>query len=488
MTLLDRPAMTTPRSSGGRRTALVLAAALLLTLATRMLSLRVPLGTDEGGVAFIAKAWGSGHGSLYGAYWLDRPPLLVALYKVAVAGGVTGIRLLGALAALALVALTTLVTRAVAGDRAARVTAVLIAALACSPAIAAISTPAELLAAVPACASVGCLVAAHRSGQARWLAGAGVLAVTAVLVKQSFLDAGVAGAAFLLAHSLRERRPPLRWAAAYAAGALVPVAAVGAWLLIAHVSPHSLFYALFGIRIQALHVLQSSPQPLQVRVQRLFGPAAASGLAVVLAIAPGGFRALRGDRVLTATLAAWLAAGLGGVLAGGYYWAHYLIQLIAPASLLAGAALARLRAVPRSVVAGALVAVMLAGTVASLPRVRAVHERLGVIGAADFVRRHARPGDTQYVMYARANIGYYTGLASPYPYAWSLMVRAIPGATGRLLALLDSARRPTWIVGWQRPSTWHLDPHHAIKDALQRRYRVVARVHGHPIYHRRSSP
>ena len=49
-----------------------------------------------------------GHGSLYGAYWLDRPPLLVALYKLAVTGGAVGIRVLGALAALALVAATTL--------------------------------------------------------------------------------------------------------------------------------------------------------------------------------------------------------------------------------------------------------------------------------------------------------------------------------------------------------------------------------------------
>ena len=85
-----------------------------------------PLGTDEGGVAFIAKAWGTGgHGSLYGAYWLDRPPLLVALYKLAVTGGQVGIRVLGALAALALVAVTTLLARAVAGHAAARVAALL---------------------------------------------------------------------------------------------------------------------------------------------------------------------------------------------------------------------------------------------------------------------------------------------------------------------------------------------------------------------------
>jgi hypothetical protein len=232
----------------------------------------VPLGVDEGGVAFIANAWGTGHGSLYGASWLDRPPLLVALYKLGVVGGALGIRMLAALAALALVSVTTAVTRAVAGDRAARVAALLSAGLAGSIALGAVFAPAELLAAVPACASVGCLVAAHRSGQARWLVGAGLLAVTAALVKQSFLDAGFAGTVFLAANSRRGRRPQLRGVAAYAAGALIPLAAVGGWLLAAHVSPGSLAYALVGFRIEALHVLSASSSPLHVRVQSLLGP------------------------------------------------------------------------------------------------------------------------------------------------------------------------------------------------------------------------
>ena len=70
---------------------------------------------------------------------------------------------------------------------------------------------AELLAAAPACASVACLVAAHRRGQARWLVGAGLLAVSAALIKQSFLDAGFAGAIFLIA-TQRPRPPPARCA------------------------------------------------------------------------------------------------------------------------------------------------------------------------------------------------------------------------------------------------------------------------------------
>lgn len=487
MLLLDRPALAPPRRARARqRTSVVLAAALLATVGLRLLYLGFPLGVDEGGVAFIAKAWGTGHGSLYGAYWLDRPPLLVALYKLAVLGGPAGVRVLGMAAALALVAITTAVAREVSGERAARIAAVLAAGLASSIALAGPFTPAELLASVPACASVGCLVAAHRRDEERWLAGAGLLAVCAALVKQSFLDAGFAGAVFLIASSVRDRRVRARWAAAYAAGALVPLAGVAVWLAVARLPPGDLASALFGFRVHALHTLAASSIPLQVRVRRLLAPGELSGLFVLLVVALGGLGGLRRDRVLVLTLGAWLAAGVVGVLGGGSYWPHYLLQLVAPASVLGAAALARLRF--GAVVTAALAAVAMVVTVAGAGPSRAHVEATGVLPVARYVREHARPGDTQYVMYARANVGYYTGLPSPYPYAWSLLVRGRPDAIPRLRRLLDSPRRPTWIVGWERPTRWGLDGTGRTTRALRAHYRVVAHVHGHPIYHRTPLP
>jgi Dolichyl-phosphate-mannose-protein mannosyltransferase len=485
--LLDRPATaparTVPRVGERARTAIVLVVALLGSLWLRLLYLHTPLGIDEGGVAFIARAWGTGHGSLYGAYWLDRPPLLVALYKVAVLGGPTGIRVLGALAAVALVGTTSAVAYGIAGHRAARLAALLSAVLAGSVALLAVFTPAELLAAVPAAGSIGCLVATHRRREARWLVGAGLLAVSAVLIKQSFLDAGFAGLVFLLASSVRDRRPHLRRATAYLAGALIPLAFVGVWLAVAHLSPGSLAYALFGFRLEALHTLSSLP--LQVRARNLIQPGESSGLFFALLAGLGAFWILRRDGVLAATLAAWVVAGAAGVLGGGTYWAHYLIQLIAPASVLAATALARVPG--RSVLVAALAATAIAGTVRGVPQVQGHQAHLGVLSTARYLRTHARPGDTQYVMWARANVAYYSGLPSPYPYAWSLLVRAHPGASARLLRLLRSPQRPTWIVGWQPPDAWQLDPNGAIAAALHRHYRVVAHRHGHPIYHRRSS-
>ena len=495
MLLLDREAPAPPPAAAvaadaqRRWTRLVLGAALLLCLGLRLPYMHFPLGTDEGGVAFIAQAWGTGgHGSLYGAYWLDRPPLLVALYKLAVPGGEVGIRALAALAALALVTGTTLLARAVSGHHAARIAALLSAGLASSIALGAVFANAELLAAAPACASVACLVAAHRRGQARWVVGAGLLAVSAALIKQSFLDAGFAGAIFLVATSVRDRRPRLRWAGAYAAGALIPLVPVAIWLFAAHLSPGSLVYAVIGFRVDALHALSASNLPLHVRMRSLILPGERSGLFAVLVVALGGIWALRRDRVLAAMLAAWLAAGCIGVLGGGSYWPHYLIQLIAPASLLAAAALAGLRRPARAAALVALVAVALIGTAGSAPVVHAARARSRVVDVAGYVRAHARPGDTQYVMYAKASAAYYTGLQSPYPYAWSLLVRAHPGAMPRLLHLLQSPRRPTWVIAWQPPNRWQLDPRHEIARALRTHYRVVAHRHGHPIFHSTSSP
>jgi hypothetical protein len=359
--------------------------------------------------------------------------------------------------------------------------------MASSVALRAVFAPAELLAAAPAAASVLCLVAATRSPRAGWLVGAGLLAVTAALVKQSFLDAGFAGAVFLVATGVQERRLPLRGGLAYAGGALVPLVGVAVWLAVAHVSPGSLVYALAGFRIEGLRTLAASSLPLMQRLHALIVPGALSGLFGVLLIGSAGLWGVRRDRVLAATLAAWLAGGTIGVLGGGSYWPHYLIQLVAPASVLAAVALARLRA-PSHAAITATVAVLAAGvTIGGLSLAAVTRQQTGVLAVARYVRAHARPGDTQYVIYARANLDYYTGLPSPYPYAWSLMVRAVPGAPARLLRLLDSPRRPTWVVRWQHPDSWRLDPRHDLAGALRRHYRVAARIDGRVIYHRRSS-
>ena len=223
-------------------------------------------------------------------------------------------------------------------------------------------------------------------------------------------------------------------------------------------------------------------------MQSLLRPAPRSGLFVVLAIALRGVLTLRGDRVLAVTLAAWLGAGAVGVLGGGSYWPHYLIQLVAPASLLAGAALANVRSGGR--VAAALAAVAVVGTIggrrhgARDPASATACRRSRATCAP--TRDPATPSTCSTPAPTWATTPASPARTRTPGACWSAR---IPARSPRLRSLLASPQRPTWIVGWQRPGRWGLDPARRHRAALiAPDYRVVARVHGHAIYHRTSSP
>ena len=423
------------------RTWWALGGCILLALLLRVPYLSTPLGRDEGGLAYMAQHWTGGSGaSLYGDYWVDRPPLLILLFKAAVLGGEGGVRALGAVAAVALVIGVTLLARAVEGPRAGWIAGLLAALMSGSVSIGSIFTPGEVLAVVPSTFSVLCLVLAHRSRQARFVVAAGLLAVCAALIKQSFLDAGFAGVVFVAASAVSDRDVRRRWALAYVAGAAIPLAVLLVWLAAAQQSIGGFVYTLFGFRLQLLNTLAGSDIPLHVRFEKLEEPAWDSGLTIVLVTALVGLTSFRKDRVLLVTFCAWFAAATFGVLGGGSYFAHYLIGLVPVSCVAAAVVLARMPLPVRVAVLGAILAL-------ALPSARegaqyeAKHPlRRSEVGVARYLREHARQGDTDYVMYARPNVVYYAGLRHPYPYMWSLMVRAKPGALAELHRHLGRGR------------------------------------------------
>jgi len=471
-----------------RETLWALGSCLLLALLMRAPYLSTPLGRDEGGIAYVASHWSSAPGSLYGAYWLDRPPLLVGLFRIAVLDGERGVRALGALAAVALVVGIALLGRAVGGPRAGRIAGLLAAVLAGSVSIQAVFTPGELLAAVPSTFSVLCLVLAHRSRRTGFVVAAGALAVGAVLTKQSFLDAGVAGAAFVAVSAAMDRGVRLRWPLAYAAGAAIPLSGLLIWLAAAQLSIGTFVYTLFGFRLDLLQTLAASSIPLHVRLAELQEPAWDSGLLLILAGAVVGLFHLRRDRVLVVTFSAWLTASTIGVLGGGSYFVHYLIGLVPVSCVVAAVLLASARTLVLVAALGVLAALAFSSAREGAMYVsdHTPHRRELAVGR--YVRDHARPGDTQYVLYARANVVYYAGLAQPYPYLWSLMVRVRPGAREELQRLLGSSRRPTWLVQWHDADRWGLDPGDRTDRALARGYRLAAVVCDRRIYLRKDRP
>jgi hypothetical protein len=455
------------------------AAGVVLCIALRLPWFDAPLGRDEAGVSMVAQAWHHSGPFPYGPYFLDRPPLLVLAYRLA--GDPSGVRVLGMVAAcFAVLACTALAARA-AGRRAALPAALLSAAFASSALLTSVFTPAELLASVPSAVSVLLLVSGLQSeSRAPWrLAAAGAAAACALLVKQSFGDAlvaGIAGLAFAAWHAPRQRSAAR--AGAYAAGIGAVAAGVLAWDIVAGLSPRSptsFLYAFAGFRLDAVKPLANGN--VAQRLSTIATAAIGSGLALALLVAIAGLITLRRRRVTAGALAAWLLAGLFGVLGGGSYWAHYLIELV-PVTVVGVAALVAWRPRIGAPLCATVMAIGLATSLDQAALGRPQQYQRGAVTLGHYLRDRALPGDTAYVLYAKVNALYYSGLPSPFPYHWSLMMMSVPGVQQQLRALLTSPRRPTWIVMADTTHTFGLDQTGQTKRILKRSYRPAGRVCG----------
>src|SRR5690349_19913964 len=74
-----RPPEARP-SPWDRRSGLLLALTIALTVLAWLPFLHHPLEQDEGGFLLLGRQWTHGT-SLYGDYWVDRPPLLLWLFS-----------------------------------------------------------------------------------------------------------------------------------------------------------------------------------------------------------------------------------------------------------------------------------------------------------------------------------------------------------------------------------------------------------------------
>jgi hypothetical protein len=257
---------------------------------------------------------------------------------------------------------------------------------------------------------------------------------------------------------------------------------VDLWERLTSVPDGAMSYAMLRFRLDGLTALAASPGGLTGRLtERMVVPFVASGLVLVLIWAWPGLRGLRDRSVLAWALAGWGLGGLAGVLAGGSYWSHYLIELVPFAVTCGALGLARASALRARCTAAVLGGLAVGGLALgpALSTDAAAEGRAATVGT--FVRHAARRSDTVYVRYAQANVLYYSALRTPYPYAWSLMLRTVPSAQPRLRALLHSRARPTWVVAWEHDTAYGLDRDGATARLLARHYRPVATVCGHDI-------
>lgn len=459
--------------------------AVVLAVVARLLVLHLPAWSDEAGYLQIGGRWrlGGHPTSLYDSYWVDRPPVLVTLYGLAERlGGLTSLRLLGALAATLTILGLADFARTVAGPRlgarAAGWTAVTAAALLSTPYQWSFMVDGELLA-VPFVAWGLALTARAVTHEGRLSvlagAGAGALGVAAFLTKQNFLDVFVFQCAYAgiswVNKSLSPRRL-LQVGASIVAGAAAALLCTAAWVLAHRTSLGDLWYAMYQFRLDAArgaaHVV-SFQHLLQLSVAAVL-----SGLLLVIVAGLAGLVG-RGRR----EPAVWAVVVLLGydvfsVAAGTNYWLHYLVQPSVPAAALLGITIgrgARLRAVP-------LLAALMSALGVLVLVLTPPNTGEEVIGAA--VGRASAPGDTIFTWQGRSNVNYAADLQSPYPYLWLLPAQTLDHDLTHLQALLRSDRRPTWVVTWvalpAQPAP------HSVAAAVRQDYREVAAICGRAIF------
>lgn len=464
---------------------------MLAVVAVRVGYLFASLGSDEAGYLLVARDWHLHGPGLYGRYFVDRPPLLMGIFRLAsLVSWDHFIRVLSVPATLVFVGAAAGAAREVAGDRGARAAALVAAALTVTPVLGADEANGEIFAVPFVMLSVWAVLAAVRRphrGTALALA-AGVAAGLAVMVKQSFGD-GAVFAATLLCVSVVQGRLPLRLAlrtglAVLAGGCAVLLAGVG-YVAVSGAGPGVALYALAGFRGAALTVITGHPDPaLVVRRFTIVGFALVSGtlpLAVLL-----GREALRRRRngwspVAWAVLVTVLAETVA-VVASGSYWPHYLIQLAPMLALAVGMGVQRATA-PLALRAGAVLTVASALVVSlAVDVARAAGADPNGVPTGRWVAEAGRPHDTAMVLYGHAEVQESSGMQSPYPYLWTLPLRTLDPHLSRLRATLAGRSAPTWVVVWDQLDLWGIDPQGRTRRTLVDHYHRVGTVCGHQVW------
>ena len=500
------PDHQTPVDTSGRTARLLgiapLALAVLAVL-VRLPFLTAPLTSDEGGFLMVGSQWSPG-ASLYGSYWVDRPPGLIAIFAVVHAlGGQVALRLVGAGAAALAVLAAGALGRHLAPSRrtAPALCALLVLALVSSPLLDMAEVDGEILALPLVLGGLVMLARAVEGGvgprvhgvRVGWGVGAGAAGLAAASIKQNVADVAVAAVVLALALLLRRRwRDALALIGSVGCGAVVVAAALLGLAVSRGTSLPGLWQAVVVFRVDASAVLaQYASAVVDARGRTLLVAFVATG-APVLLLALGGlrWRASPWPWVLAAVLT-WEGFG---VVAGGSYWLHYLVGLVPGLVLLLAASLHPPgthdhgpRRVATRVGAGpGLALVVLSGAVglcflAAHPPTRPADQQ----AVAEYLAAHREAGTSAVTAFGDPALLQQAGMHSPSPDLWSLPVRVHDPSLTAFSDLLRSPQRPQWVVMTGRSlRSWGLDARTADR-VLERRYTPAFRSGGLRVLARR---
>ncbi len=461
-----------------------------------------PLSPDEGGFLLVSSQWQPGS-SLYGDYWVDRPPVLIGIFDLvdhlAGASGTTvTLRLVGLVATVATVLLAAFLGR-VATQAPTRWQVLAPAAIAAvflsTPLFGVLEVNGERLAVPFVLAGLAAVVLSLRAETARsmlLLAGvAGAFGVWAAMVKQNFVDVFVFVLAIGLHHVCTRRPRAFGWLLGVISGAATALIATLTWAWAHGTSPTGLWDAIVVFRFDAAAVISSSA--VASTTQRFHGlviAALVSGAPWVAAAAVWG---LRGSATRAARTPAgqpvdvrWPALVVLGweivaVGMGGSYWLHYLVGLI-PGLVLLSVAAGQRGASRTGPARLALSFAVVMAVVSLLPvALRPVADPDAAV--VDYLQDSSVPGDTVVVGFGDPAIVWRSGLTSPYSELWSLPVRVRDSDLSDLSQVLVSTHRPTWVVvAGTDLATWGVHATTAQAD-LEQSYHEVATFEDLHVFH-----
>jgi hypothetical protein len=450
-----------------------------LTVLVRLAAVWPPLRPDEAGFLLVARAWDPASDSMFGHYWVDRPPLMIAVVAAAdLLGGPHFLRVVGAVGCGLLVVLAARLGWLIGGAPAAGWTAVTVGLLAAQPMIDVVSVKAEHLGMPIVVASFLATLSALRRRSWPLILLAGLLAGLAPGLKQNLVSGLVFGVVVLIgmrASRRIEAGTTVRLAAAWIAGAVLPALAQVVWAVIARVDLSSAWYAVYGFRFDAAEVLASpgGGGPSLERAGRLLDASVVTGIAIVLLLFVAAIRAAwSADAVLAAATVAVVVTEVAMVALGGSYWTVYLFTLV-PGVALCVAQLARLPGAWGASIRGIAIAVAFSFvwhlSIWSTGALAGEHE-FTEYRTGEAVGEAAAPDDTLVVFGGRADLQFASGLPSPYPHLWSLPMRTLDPEYADLVALLESPRAPTWLVTWVPVTSWDAPGANDLRAAIDADY------------------
>lgn len=466
------------------------AAAILL----RFPAVLWPLKPDEAGFLLVARSWAPDATSLYGHYWVDRPPGLIAAFKIAdELLGAFGPRVVAALLAAAAVFAAYRIGVLIGGAVWGRWSAVFALVLFNAPYLSTWTAKSESLGVPFVMVSCWLAIEGLHASSARLrhgaVFGAGLAGGLAMCMKQNLAGGVVFGAIMLGAH-LWTRRIQLgevaRLFLSAAAGLAVPIAAVIAWAVSNGVGLDIVWSTLYEFRSAALELIADNPSAAnERRALTLVLLFVVTGMALGAGWFAVNFRAVFRARPEVAAGAVGLFAfDVVALALSGSYWSSNLIALI-PGSVLAlaltGLAETRARRIAQALIGLSIVALAIALIVQTTLRLSGQPAPVG-LRTGQAVAAAAGTDDSILVLYGHAEVVEASGLQAPYEHLWSLPARTLDPGLHRMRALLMGEAPPTWIVQWDTANTWGIDHGGALRRLLKERYERHGIVCGRTVW------